>query len=362
MNRIVKRAFTLVELLVVIGIIAVLVSILLPALAGARHAANTIKCAANLRSIGQAMMMYAQRYNNYLPGAPVNTGGGWTVVPTATNPNPGFPPSFTNANFPTGVNQLWDWETPLLNVIGERIPYSANADSAGFNSQARWDRVNFELNFGMFNCPENQLVTALYQPQQVFQGVIVPGVAQHPSYTVGMNFMVLHNPLPGSNKTPVVYGNSYENPPSTYWPRVTLVGKTSQKIFCADGARYVYFPNTPDQDYAWDADEGGAYADWGADSAYTHAQNRQHANGGAQNQPDERLLWARHGNGKTSFRFNAVFFDGHVETLGDLEAPTPRCGCLPGPSSRHPSFGPMCTALTISLPALSGSARHRKVP
>jgi prepilin-type processing-associated H-X9-DG protein/prepilin-type N-terminal cleavage/methylation domain-containing protein len=62
-----RRAFTLVELLVVIGIITVLIAVLLPTLGRVREHANRVKCAANLRSIGQALTMYTQQYG-YYPG------------------------------------------------------------------------------------------------------------------------------------------------------------------------------------------------------------------------------------------------------------------------------------------------------
>lgn len=62
-----RRGFTLVELLVVIGIIALLVSILLPTLNKARESAQRTKCLANLRSIGQMVTMYANRAKGQIP-------------------------------------------------------------------------------------------------------------------------------------------------------------------------------------------------------------------------------------------------------------------------------------------------------
>ena len=85
------KGFTLVELLVVIGIIALLISILLPSLNKARETANRAKCASNLHQIGLAILLYQQDNQQLYPrtqqsvnDAPVPTWGTGLTAPAAT--------------------------------------------------------------------------------------------------------------------------------------------------------------------------------------------------------------------------------------------------------------------------------------
>jgi len=96
-NRRGTKGFTLVELLVVIGIIALLISMPLPALNAAKERANRAKCANNLSQVGKGFKLYAADCKGQYPrvlynpdAAPAN-GGAWENV-GATYPNAGAPP------------------------------------------------------------------------------------------------------------------------------------------------------------------------------------------------------------------------------------------------------------------------------
>src|SRR4051812_20540406 len=62
-----NSAFTLVELLVVIGIVVVLIALLLPSVAKARQAAQRVECLSNLRQVAMSVRMYAMGNRDHVP-------------------------------------------------------------------------------------------------------------------------------------------------------------------------------------------------------------------------------------------------------------------------------------------------------
>lgn len=116
------KAFTLVELLVVIGIIALLISILLPALSSARRAAGAVKCGAALREIGNSFQLYSQEYKGYAPASRIYIDSG------SYNIN-GF--DFTNAQAPFWFDFLEKY------VTKSKVGWSAGADASASLQQLR---------------------------------------------------------------------------------------------------------------------------------------------------------------------------------------------------------------------------------
>jgi prepilin-type N-terminal cleavage/methylation domain-containing protein/prepilin-type processing-associated H-X9-DG protein len=85
-----RSGFTLIELLVIIAIIAVLSALILPSLAQARRKALQAACASNLRQTGQALLMWANDNNGYLPPGPTRADGLYLWYGGAYDLNPLF--------------------------------------------------------------------------------------------------------------------------------------------------------------------------------------------------------------------------------------------------------------------------------
>jgi len=86
-HRAAGRAFTLVEMLVVVGILTVLAAILLPVLWQARNRARDRTCSSNLAQLGKATLMYAQDYDGVLPEAPAGPRAGSLFAYLQAQPN-----------------------------------------------------------------------------------------------------------------------------------------------------------------------------------------------------------------------------------------------------------------------------------
>lgn len=143
------RGFTLVELLVVIGIIAVLIGILLPTLGKARDAGYRAACGSNLHQIGLMMLVYAQDNKGSFPrtywyplnGFAYSSAGDhtWEGIRAFTNPNANDP--FTN---PT----VWNWDD--VNNPGDPTKRTADNDiTAALFLLVRY----YSLSPAVFICP-----------------------------------------------------------------------------------------------------------------------------------------------------------------------------------------------------------------
>jgi prepilin-type N-terminal cleavage/methylation domain-containing protein/prepilin-type processing-associated H-X9-DG protein len=118
-----QRGFTLVELLVVIGIIAVLIGILLPALSKARDQANTVACASNMRQFYLVWTMYADDYQQY-------------AVPTYYQPSTG------------GEVDWWQYQ-----LIGQELGKAGSFSGNGSTGTNGYNIGNWTIMASILRCP-----------------------------------------------------------------------------------------------------------------------------------------------------------------------------------------------------------------
>ena len=230
-----RKGFTLIELLVVVAIIAVLISILLPSLSGARRLAKRVVCGSGQRQIAIAATGYGLENDDWFVGAPNGSG------------IPAFGPgsALTYRDAPTTP---WDWASPL------RERYMKDS---GINYNNTIGRMA-ETREGVFRCPETNDVTALLggppAPHNQWNTQLAPsfliswkfllaGRNYSESGSQGLVQGTFRNSTPGGGEFAVrwqVAPSGWESePPRDYLPRISKVGPPSRKFFLLDGVRFM---------------------------------------------------------------------------------------------------------------------------
>ncbi len=329
-------AFTLVELLVVVAIIALLLSIMVPSLAGARDQAKAAVCASQLRGLGTGLTNYTAEFEGWLPG--MNTSG--AALRAKMLVMQGNPDCLRDPRVPV---QPHDWATPIFNLEMD-LP------------RTRAERLRLVTE--KFKCPAQEPIKSVLYPSDAFgmlDGSKVPDASDfftHASWTGPSYLMPAHFQYWGKNfaKVNLAWVEGYPQPtpvlPKTtpsdweaqydrYVSHMDYVGTPSRKVFLADGTRYLTESGILDHDVSPIPDVFGSFTSsgawWSGSTAYGVDVRSVNWDGetvarGSPSRGQNLVLSYRHCTrrkklnttcGDNPGAINAVFFDGHVELLND---------------------------------------------
>jgi prepilin-type N-terminal cleavage/methylation domain-containing protein/prepilin-type processing-associated H-X9-DG protein len=168
-----KTGFTLVELLVVIGIIALLISILLPSLNKARETANRVKCQSNLSQMGKAMQLYSNENKGSFPRTKFQTTTG-AVTLSGTNGGAADVDPFTSTNVPANnipssmflLVRTQDMTTEVFTCPSgtaekDLMNNSAATQRSNFTGDAGTSKVSKNLSYSFINVFPSSTATGL---------------------------------------------------------------------------------------------------------------------------------------------------------------------------------------------------------
>jgi prepilin-type N-terminal cleavage/methylation domain-containing protein/prepilin-type processing-associated H-X9-DG protein len=265
-RKIDRQAFTLIELLVVIAIIAILISVLLPTLAGVRRAASTVQCASNMKQIATSLLMYIQANKGKHPPSAIHATGDPLLYPNG-----------------------WWWPNELVKQRYINAP----------NAKVSVTATEFHGN-SVFRCPEGippemSFATSPQYPTDVFNNSWRRYSNDHsdpanpfsiPSwYQLNSSNLGSGNKMPsGNSATPFVFFNNNQATELRDLSRtrtIAMVRRSAEMVMLVEAAE-ANFTYAPDMTY-----------------------------------PDNKAqrMGARHGkktaNGRDAFT-NFAYFDGHV--------------------------------------------------
>lgn len=296
-----RSGFTLVELLVVVSIIALLISILLPSLKGARDSAKAVVCGTSLNGLGKGLQTYASEHSEWIPG--VNTSG-YEVWQYSINKT-----GLQKSNLPV---QTWDWITPLLRVQtslpqerAQRFRVIANEykcpsviERCNYYDRARPLPVDNDLFVNDIDL-RGPVYSSSYMMPAYFQ---MWGTEDRKL----MGWTPLRVPI--NSVTPKDY---YSVEVKRYTSRVNRVGSPAEKIAAADGTRYLDNDGFLNWNHQVTPDEFGAFTTAGAWWRGSTEYGDDPVLGGASFSHGKQIpLTYRHKKG-----IQALFFDNHVEQL-----------------------------------------------